>query len=203
MSTQDRLPGMEDAAVQELEDAAREYATIRDERQRLTAHEVELKAKLLRLMKASKRSLYERDGVKVWLVVEEESVKVKVKKEREDVGTPVTTSVTTVRPVVPAEIPDAICRLCSAPNPEFQTTDGRFFYCEIHSANIQEGEQVKRIRDLAKAAVITESMGREPGDESENEEHEDPLLSPTAQAEEGAFINQRNKGRGRPKKARA
>jgi len=195
MSQPQRLPGMEDSAVEELEDAAREYATIRDERQKLTLHESELKAKLLRLMKDGKRSLYERDGVKIELVVEEETVKVRVKKEREEGDRPASSSVTTVRPVTPDETPEPLCRLCQAPNPEFQTTDGKFFYCEIHSSNVQEGEKVKRIRDRQKAEAIAQTM-REPGDESENEApREDPLLSPSAQAEESAFINQRNKGR--------
>jgi len=90
---------------------------------------------------------------------------------------------------------EALCRLCSAPNPEFQTSDKKFYYCAKCAVNKQDEETLVRIRDAAKAAVIASTM-REPGDESENEgPREDPLLSPSAQAEESTFINARNKGR--------
>src|SRR5689334_6127836 len=38
-----RLPGMEDAAIEELEDSAKRYAQIRDKRMALTEQEVDMK----------------------------------------------------------------------------------------------------------------------------------------------------------------
>ena len=80
---QDRLPGMADAKIQALHGAALDYAEIRDERQALTVREVELKTKLIELMHKHGRDHYEFENVKIDLVIEEESVKVKVKKPKE------------------------------------------------------------------------------------------------------------------------
>lgn len=79
----ERLPGMQDAASEDLEDAAREYANTRDDRMALLEAEVQLKERLLDLMKKNKKEFYKRDGVEVRLVHEKESVKVKVVKEEE------------------------------------------------------------------------------------------------------------------------
>jgi hypothetical protein len=87
---------------------------------------------------------------------------------------------------------DLRCRLCDGANPEWATSDNKFAYCNIHSANIQEGERLKRIRDTAKPEMIADEMGREPGDE-EPEPRVDPL------AEEADF-NARNR-QGRRKRA--
>jgi hypothetical protein len=65
----------------------------------------------------------------------------------------------------------ALCRLCGALNPAFVTHDGKFYYCEEHSANLQEGETVKRIRDAAKAAAIVEEM------QEEKAPPDDPILA--------------------------
>src|SRR5262245_17900012 len=75
------LPGMENRALEDLRAAALEYADIRDQRQALTAQEVALKAKVLGLMKAHKRSVYEYEGIEIRIVVEEETVKVKIDRE--------------------------------------------------------------------------------------------------------------------------
>ncbi len=79
---QKRLPGMEDAEIQELEALAEEYDDIKNQRVALSAKEVPLKKKLLDIMKANNKTKYTRDGVEVELVVEEETVKVKIKKEK-------------------------------------------------------------------------------------------------------------------------
>jgi hypothetical protein len=79
-----RLPGMEDPAIEELENAAREYAGTRDDRMHLLETEIELKGKLLDLMKKNNKELYKRDGIEIRLVHEKESVKVKVKKDEVD-----------------------------------------------------------------------------------------------------------------------
>jgi len=81
---QQELPGTEDRAIAPLEDAAAEYAAIRDQRMALNAEEVGLKAKLLRLMKKYGKQTYHRNGIAIEIVVEEETVKVKIKKAGDD-----------------------------------------------------------------------------------------------------------------------
>ena len=81
---QQDLPGTEDRAIKPLEDAAQDYAEIRDRRMALNAEEVGLKAKVLRLMKQHGKQAYHRDGVSIEIVVEEETVKVRVKKAGDD-----------------------------------------------------------------------------------------------------------------------
>ena len=81
---QPSLEGMEDRQIKELQDAAVSYAEIRDERMDLNRQEVDLKAKLLALMKKHNKETYSYDGVEVNVVHEEETVKVKVKKKDEE-----------------------------------------------------------------------------------------------------------------------
>jgi len=81
---QARIPGTEDAMIKELQVAAEEYAEKRDARQAMLADEVALKGELLALMKKHKKEHYEYQGVEVTLVHEEESVKVKIHKVKED-----------------------------------------------------------------------------------------------------------------------
>lgn len=79
---------IEDRAIKPLEDAAAEYAEVRDERMRLNEQESGLKAKLLSLMKKHGKTKYLHDGVSIEVVTEEETVKVRVKKPGdEDEGT--------------------------------------------------------------------------------------------------------------------
>ena len=77
------LPGMENREVKELNEAALEYAEIRDQRQQLTLQEVGLKAKVLNLMHKRKMSDYVFEGIEIHVVLEEETVKVKVPKKKE------------------------------------------------------------------------------------------------------------------------
>jgi hypothetical protein len=77
----ERLPGMEDPAIEELEDCAREYANTRDDRMLLLGKEVELKEDLLNLMKKHKKTVYLHDGVEIKIVHEKEAIKVKVKRD--------------------------------------------------------------------------------------------------------------------------
>jgi hypothetical protein len=79
-----RLPGMEDAEIEALEDAAKEYANVRDDRMNLTREESSLKETLLELMKKHKKEVYRHDGVEVKIVHEEETVRVKILKDKED-----------------------------------------------------------------------------------------------------------------------
>ena len=80
------LPGMADRKISKLHDTAMSYAEMRDQRMALGAQEVELKGKLLDLMKAQKKEHYEYGGVVIDIVHESENVKVKVKKQEIDAG---------------------------------------------------------------------------------------------------------------------
>ena len=84
------LPGMENRKIAALQDAAMSYAEIRDERQALSAQEVDLKKKLIGLMHKYKKTEYIFGTVKINLVMEEETVKVKIKRDSEEEygGTP-------------------------------------------------------------------------------------------------------------------
>jgi hypothetical protein len=89
---QDVLPGVGDVKIAAIENAALDYAEIRDERQELTKREVELKDKLLKLMHAKELTEYKRNGISVKVVLESENVKVRVRDEDE------------LDPPVPAEV---------------------------------------------------------------------------------------------------
>lgn len=80
------LPGMENREIKELDDAALEYAEIRDERQDLTRKEVASKTALLGLMHKLKKSDYIAPGgaIEVHIIVEKEKVKVKIRKDDAD-----------------------------------------------------------------------------------------------------------------------
>jgi hypothetical protein len=77
---QQRIPGTEDAKIDALEDAAQDYAAKRDQRMQLTIQESDLKMTLLRLMKENKKETYQRDGVEINIVHEEETVRVRIGK---------------------------------------------------------------------------------------------------------------------------
>ena len=81
---QSRLPGTEDAEIEELESAAEDYADIRDQRQELTVEEVRLKKELLDLMHSNKKVEYNHDGVSIKIVVESEKVRVRIKKDKDE-----------------------------------------------------------------------------------------------------------------------
>lgn len=81
---QKRLPGMADAKLEALHNAALDYAEVRDKRQELTKEEVALKGTLLTLMHKHKKDHYEYNGVTIDLVTEEETVRVRVKKAKTD-----------------------------------------------------------------------------------------------------------------------
>jgi hypothetical protein len=78
------LPGMENRKLKDLHEAAMDYADVRDRRQELNKEEVELKSKLLRLMKQHKMEKYEYEDVSIWIEIEEETVKVRVRKPKEE-----------------------------------------------------------------------------------------------------------------------
>ena len=85
---QKRLPGMADAKLEALHNAALDYAEVRDKRQELTKEEVALKGTLLTLMHKHKKDHYEYNGVTIDLVTEQETVKVRVAKAKVDADEP-------------------------------------------------------------------------------------------------------------------
>lgn len=85
---QKRLPGMADAKLEALHNAALDYAEVRDKRQELTKEEVNLKGTLLTLMHKHKKDHYEYNGVTIDLVTEQETVKVRIAKAKVDSDEP-------------------------------------------------------------------------------------------------------------------
>jgi hypothetical protein len=81
MATQKELPGMEDRRLEDLVEKATDYVKIRNKRQDLTKREVELKSDLLALMHKHKRKDYVFEDIEIHVVMEEETVKVKIHKE--------------------------------------------------------------------------------------------------------------------------
>jgi hypothetical protein len=81
---QEELPGMENKEIKELQNAAIDYAEIRDERIELNQRESKLKQKVLNFMHIHKLTIYKYEDVEVRVVIEEETVKVKIKKPKEE-----------------------------------------------------------------------------------------------------------------------
>jgi hypothetical protein len=77
------LPGMEDRLLPDLEEGARAYAEIRDQRMALNKEEAELKANLLALMHKHGKEKYTHDGVEILIVTTDETVKVKITEDIE------------------------------------------------------------------------------------------------------------------------
>jgi hypothetical protein len=84
---QARLPGTEDAAIQELEGLAEEYAEKRDQRQAIGKEEVELKNALLNAMHKNHKTTYHHGGVFIAVLTEKEKVKVRISKGGKNVET--------------------------------------------------------------------------------------------------------------------
>jgi hypothetical protein len=79
------LPGLPDPGrIEELHAAALEYAAKRDERMDVLKEELDLKGKLLDLMKKHDRTVYITEGLECTLVPTGEKLKVKVHKADED-----------------------------------------------------------------------------------------------------------------------
>jgi hypothetical protein len=78
------LPGTEDSAIKPLEDAAKAYAKVRDERMELSREEGKRKAALIPLMHKHQKTTYKRHGIEINLIPEAEDVKVKISKPGDD-----------------------------------------------------------------------------------------------------------------------
>jgi hypothetical protein len=81
VQTDQRLPGMEDAAIEELEDAAKRYAVVRDKRMALTDQEVDMKELLLTLMTRHGKKEYRHHGIEIKVVPEGAKVKVRIEED--------------------------------------------------------------------------------------------------------------------------
>jgi hypothetical protein len=81
---QRRLPGTEDPVIEELVEAAEHYVDIRDKRMSLTPKENELKTDLLNLMHKHHKKTYNHNGITIEIIAEEETVKVRVKKQEDE-----------------------------------------------------------------------------------------------------------------------
>ena len=82
----DRLPGMEEPAIEKLERLAKLYAKTRDKRQAILVQEVDLKGQILAAMKEEKKTEYVHGKISIKVVAEEETVKVRIEKDEEDGG---------------------------------------------------------------------------------------------------------------------
>ena len=79
------LPEMEDRAIKPLEEAAVEYAEIRDQRIELNQQEVALKNRVREIMAKHSKIRYAYDGVEIEIVPSGDSVvKVKIAKKKDD-----------------------------------------------------------------------------------------------------------------------
>lgn len=82
MAKQAELSGMEgNRKLQDLHDAAEEYAEHRDRRMKITPKEHELKQKVITLMHVHKKQNYKFNGLEITLEPGEEKLRVKIKSE--------------------------------------------------------------------------------------------------------------------------
>ena len=77
-NSQKRLPGTEDAAIEDLEEAAQFYAKARDQRIAIQRREIDQKDVLLKIMKRHKKSNYVHGGISIEIVPEGERLKVRI-----------------------------------------------------------------------------------------------------------------------------
>lgn len=84
---QEHLPGMEPPRIEAIDDAARRYRRIRNERMELTEQEVEARGELTALMVGHKLTTYtvqpDGDGDRLLVTFSPGEPKVKVQKARE------------------------------------------------------------------------------------------------------------------------
>lgn len=85
---QKQLPGMENRAIADLDNAAATYAEARDARIAASTDEVATKKHLLSVMHANKKTRYVHGDVYVEIIPEGERLKVKILKEGEDAPEP-------------------------------------------------------------------------------------------------------------------
>jgi hypothetical protein len=79
-----KLPGIDDGPIREIEQAAADYADVRDRRMELTSDETQRKQALLALMHKHRKTHYKRNGLEITLEAGQENVKVKMKPPTEE-----------------------------------------------------------------------------------------------------------------------
>jgi hypothetical protein len=75
---QQRLPTMDDAKIEILHSLATDYADMRDRRMQLGKKEVELKGKILDVLKAHKMEHYHYSDIDITVINEKQKVRVKI-----------------------------------------------------------------------------------------------------------------------------
>lgn len=81
---QKRIPGMEDNAIQDLEEAAIAHVELRSEIVKVRDQLHESETRLASLLKANGKTVYRRDGIRLKLRKSRESVSVQVKRHDEE-----------------------------------------------------------------------------------------------------------------------
>jgi hypothetical protein len=81
---QKRLPGTEDSAIEELEEAAQSYAKVRDSRVALSRKEIDQKGILLNIMKRHKKTVYRHGQISIEIIPEGERLKVRIVDEDDE-----------------------------------------------------------------------------------------------------------------------
>lgn len=79
-----RLPGLEDAQIEELETIATEYKKQQKKRMSYLSKEVEQKGLLLEAMKRHKKKHYKFEDLEIEIVPTGEKLRVKIKKEDDE-----------------------------------------------------------------------------------------------------------------------
>ena len=74
---------MEDHHLLDLEEAALNYARVRDERMAMLKRELDLKDVLHQLMKRHQKTLYRVEEMEIKIVAKDETVKVKLLKDKD------------------------------------------------------------------------------------------------------------------------
>lgn len=78
---QKRLPGVDDPEIEEIEEAAENYADTRDKRIAMLKKELDLKDVVLQVMKRHKKTSYRHGNLEIEIVPEGEKLKVKINEE--------------------------------------------------------------------------------------------------------------------------
>jgi hypothetical protein len=82
---QQLIPGAEPVSIPAIDEAADQYVKVRNKRMKLTLEEVELRDKLVELMKENELTVYEWDEQIIELTATEK-VKVRKRKDAEENG---------------------------------------------------------------------------------------------------------------------
>jgi len=80
---QKRLPEMEDAEIEEIEEAARAYVSVRDKRIAASRKEIDAKDTLLDVLKKHKKKHYHHGALDCEIVPEGERLRVKITEEED------------------------------------------------------------------------------------------------------------------------